>query len=385
MHPDSSIPSSCLDTVQWVSDEYQMSIRWVSDAYQMSIKYVSDEYQMRIKCVSNEYQMSIKRVSDAYQMSIMRIKKSGTRRLRSILICYSSDTHDTHLIRMILIRYAFDTQLIRMILIWYAFDTHLILIWYSDWVSDTRVIRMILIWYSSDTHLILRLSIRYSSNTHDTHLILIWYSPDTHDTHLIRCWALFPAVDLHSSSMGRRIKSSPAESFKLWRLSAIVWYSLLQLQGSAQQCRPTTLDAMQLCSKIPSSRCAECSSAPKYPAPAQQLLLFEQGQRISINVATTKHSCTWCYKDWYALCCVCWVLWVMLSIVRSRGALTCRFVNQSYFSWIHGGVGDVSPSAAGCCEADFASSSASWKAQDIIICTSQCWCTNENIPHPRSA
>jgi hypothetical protein len=69
-----------------------------------------------------------------------------------------------------------------------------------------------------------------------------------------------------------------------------VWYSLLQLQGSAQQCRPTTLDAMQLCSKIPSSRCAECSSAPKYPAPAQQLLLFEQGQRISINVATTKHS-----------------------------------------------------------------------------------------------
>ena len=66
----------------------------------MSIKYVSDEYQMRIKCVSNEYQMRIKRVSDAYQMSIMRIKKSGTRRLRSILICYSSDTH---LIRMILI------------------------------------------------------------------------------------------------------------------------------------------------------------------------------------------------------------------------------------------------------------------------------------------
>ena len=48
----------------------------------------------------------------------------------------------------------------------------------------------------------------------------------------------------------------------------------------------------------------------------------------------------------------------MLSIVRSRGALTRRFVNQSYFSWIHGGVWDISSAAAGCCEADFAASSA---------------------------
>jgi hypothetical protein len=91
--------------------------------------------------------------------------------------------------------------------------------------------------------------------------------------------------------MGRRIKSSPAKSFKLGRLSAIVCCSLLQLRGSAQQRRPTTPDALHAAVlKIPSSRCAECSGAPKYPAPAQQLLLFEQGQRISINVATTKHS-----------------------------------------------------------------------------------------------
>ena len=48
----------------------------------------------------------------------------------------------------------------------------------------------------------------------------------------------------------------------------------------------------------------------------------------------------------------------MLSIVRSRGALTCRFVNKSYFSWIHaGGDGDL-PAAAGRCEADFAGFSA---------------------------
>jgi hypothetical protein len=48
----------------------------------------------------------------------------------------------------------------------------------------------------------------------------------------------------------------------------------------------------------------------------------------------------------------------MFSIVRSSGALTRRFVNQSYFSWIHGGVGDLSSAAAGCCEADFAASAA---------------------------
>ena len=48
----------------------------------------------------------------------------------------------------------------------------------------------------------------------------------------------------------------------------------------------------------------------------------------------------------------------MLSIVRSIGALTRRFVNKSYFSWIHGGgVGDIF-AAAGRCEADFAASAA---------------------------
>ena len=64
----------------------------------------------------------------------------------------------------------------------------------------------------------------------------------------------------------------------------------LNFKAAHNVARPRLMHCMQLCSKIPSSRCAECSSAPKYPVPAQQLLLFEQGQRISINVATTKHS-----------------------------------------------------------------------------------------------
>ena len=48
----------------------------------------------------------------------------------------------------------------------------------------------------------------------------------------------------------------------------------------------------------------------------------------------------------------------MLSIVRSRGALTRRFVNKSYFSWIHG-VEGFPAAAAGACEAVLALSSAS--------------------------
>jgi hypothetical protein len=48
----------------------------------------------------------------------------------------------------------------------------------------------------------------------------------------------------------------------------------------------------------------------------------------------------------------------MLSIVRSRGALTRRLVvNKSHFSWIHdGGVDDSAE--AGRCEADVAAASA---------------------------
>ena len=43
----------------------------------------------------------------------------------------------------------------------------------------------------------------------------------------------------------------------------------------------------------------------------------------------------------------------MLSIVRSRGALTRRFVPKKYFSWIHDGLRDGvrSADAAGHCEA----------------------------------
>ena len=45
----------------------------------------------------------------------------------------------------------------------------------------------------------------------------------------------------------------------------------------------------------------------------------------------------------------------MFSIVRSRGALTRRFVTKSYCSWIHGGGVDDDPRA---CEANVAARSA---------------------------
>jgi hypothetical protein len=49
----------------------------------------------------------------------------------------------------------------------------------------------------------------------------------------------------------------------------------------------------------------------------------------------------------------------MLSIVRSRGALTRRFVTKSYCSWIHdGGVDDDPRASAGRCEADVAAAPA---------------------------
>jgi hypothetical protein len=60
--------------------------------------------------------------------------------------------------------------------------------------------------------------------------------------------------------MSCHIKSSPSESFKLERLSAIVCYSFLQLHGSTQHCHQTRPDALnailQQCSKIYSSRCS---------------------------------------------------------------------------------------------------------------------------------
>jgi hypothetical protein len=72
---------------------------------------------------------------------------------------------------------------------------------------------------------------------------------------------------------------------------------------------------MQQCSKIYSSGCAECRNAPKYPAPGQLLLMFEQEQRISNVSAST---------------------WQPQSTL-STAALTLRFVTKSYFSWIHRG------------------------------------------------
>ena len=49
----------------------------------------------------------------------------------------------------------------------------------------------------------------------------------------------------------------------------------------------------------------------------------------------------------------------MLSIVRSRGALTRRFVAKSYCSWIHAGdVDDDLCASAGRCVADVAAASA---------------------------
>ncbi len=48
----------------------------------------------------------------------------------------------------------------------------------------------------------------------------------------------------------------------------------------------------------------------------------------------------------------------MLSIVRSRGALTRRLVvNKSHFSWIHDGGVDDSAEAGQRCEADVAAAS----------------------------
>ncbi len=53
------------------------------------------------------------------------------------------------------------------------------------------------------------------------------------------------------------------------------------------------------------------ASAPKYPAPGQQLFLLEQEQRVSSSVSASK---------WQPPC---------------TGTLTCSFVSKSYFYWIH--------------------------------------------------
>ena len=126
-----------------------------------------------------------------------------------------------------------------------------------------------------------------------------------------------PAVDLHSSSMGLRVKSSPAESFKLGRLSAIVCYSLLQLQGSAQQCRPTTPDALH------------AAVLRNTQLQAKWRFLFEQEQRVS-NVSAS----TW--------------------QPQSTATLTCSFITESYFSWVHEAYAGRGHAAmgSGCGEAD---------------------------------
>ena len=215
---------------------YRLRTGCVPAAYRLRTRCVSGAYLLRTVCVPSAYRTRTGRVPYAYHMRTICV--SNEYRVRTA--CVPLRTICVPL-RTICVPYAYHMRTIAYH-VYHAPITH---------------------WYASGTHPV---RIRYASGTHPVRIRYAWYASGTQVDIVGPCVLQWTCIRVPRAPLSSQVLHSPSSR---GGLSAIVCFSMLQLQGGAQHCRPPRTDAlnaavlhnlqrqmrvMQQCSKISRSR-----------------------------------------------------------------------------------------------------------------------------------